>query len=1315
MDRSGSCNMSGPTHTRKPRLRLLPLYGQSSTEEAAVRQFKNGLIKDDKFATSEACINEESDRFPAKLSQAEKDEAVYRLARRITCRLYINIILNDYFRTLLGVNRTNADCNLEPESLTRRALPPLSKPSKTSPKEGYEAAVSLVVGNWWKNALSEADNDYMATRYSRSTYQAKPPKADAVVNPTEEDMAHELRRSVQSIASAYSTNRVPIAFRNSQIKTVARAREKQLPTLNNFRQIIGLPAHDTFEHINTSPLVTAKLRALYAHPDDVELYPGMVAEQPPPSNVFATNVARKWSWIGSTVTHAVQSPIEYKDTNLGAATTFIPLSREWVYRRAVFCNRYHESSSDQNVEYGCVMHKLLLRAFSNHFSADSVFAHFPFVTPDGNRAILARLGSDAYYSFEAADGTTSAPTIFSLEAIAGSAQSYGMPLGLTGVLETSKTMLPNASRELRSVVSRTANSPRHKPIEIDLVDQVIAPYFSGLFCSHFSMKLSRTKFDGFLTTTEVWQAMKSIYEPACNLDPVYSLDLNIRAMDAMEQLRVQYIKSKKARTRKALRERLLWNWPDSQDVDHSVCPATKMACHQLVSIQQVLVESIEYFLTNGKMHLGEIQQLSLGMNDGHPNCARTTGFQVLHYLLEGYRLYLAADGRSFWRKLTTWSPTFINVSASARNNATYPNPGALVLSRSLESYENIGVGKTLLNLLATQPMLTLFLELATLSRWEVVDNHQGQPRRINIPTHHWGIVAVDYSADVSSEVDWDLLEDRDDLEDGNWISVSDDENKSGNEMVEIWESHPRGEVTLEPKQIVFLQSHKALFTIQSWDLSSHSSFDTSSEALDADCSTFHPLTSISWKEVAVSYLFHFTFHPANRTNLNHLSLLGAPFYINQLPSFLQQDTHFTIKTRECQIGPHPAYHGRRLLQQAEDRWELPPKDMNPSTLSGSANLPSLAEVKPANQLQSLVDKLEVAFCLDTCQSSETHTTAEEFKQCPELREHVRKAVFRVLIAGAALAGAYTEPFLEAEKAGKTHVNDDPELWKRFPIYDWGAKADSRGPAFKHISAWLVDDILSDVKAQHKLTVEINQHGSKDNLCISKRPCAYKSPGRDDCISRHLVYRNVLQMLWVYRHMWGAINPDAYPHDWGARFPRQEQGVHDDLSDGSCLTVPIVLFGSFRVQDVEVHLLSSQSHNTWDANHDLEKLLHEPAEYSSMLIIPMPGSRDLHHWSTPLDIAFLDYVLKQYAGARLARELKSIMVPPMLMSGYDSPDLAFYLSEFLRSFSGFMGADELPRRMDRETMMMTQCAFTVGWSLNEKELSSCDYIGASVHL
>jgi hypothetical protein len=58
-----------------------------------------------------------------------------------------------------------------------------------------------------------------------------------------------------------------------------QARKWGLGTLNEFRKFFGLKPHETFEEINPDPAVANHLRHLYEHPEWVEMYPGIVAEE----------------------------------------------------------------------------------------------------------------------------------------------------------------------------------------------------------------------------------------------------------------------------------------------------------------------------------------------------------------------------------------------------------------------------------------------------------------------------------------------------------------------------------------------------------------------------------------------------------------------------------------------------------------------------------------------------------------------------------------------------------------------------------------------------------------------------------------------------------------------------------------------------------------------------------------------------------------------------------------------------------------------------------------------------------------------------
>ncbi|KAK8101965.1 linoleate diol synthase [Apiospora kogelbergensis] len=430
---------------------------------------------------------------------------------------------------------------MQPGTLRQGLHSKISKWFRAGPNEAPELARALIVENWWKNAMSEEDTDDYSRKQTQSTNQGLSQSLDSGPLSRDDDMVKSLKTVVQNAASALSPNRVPVSFRSLQIRTIAKAREQHAPTLNEFRLSLGLPAHRKFEDIHASPLVITKLRALYEHPGEVELYPGVVAEEPPSGFMCATAIAgTKW-WAGSTVMHTVlrdaMALIErdpfYSDEGWSSSSV-----TNWGL---------HEPAPDINVSYGCVMHKLFLRAFPGHFAADSVYAHFPFVTPEGNRAILARLGADVEYSFEASSGKGANISSPSLTATPGFVNLRGCPGEFSGPFDSTNIALRHAEHCFLDKGQEALISER---MEIDLAEDVIAPYFAELFCSRFSLVPSSTRSDRLLTTAELWRAMKSIHEPACNLDPVNSLKLNRNAKAAVEQIRRETIKARKGRTKR---------------------------------------------------------------------------------------------------------------------------------------------------------------------------------------------------------------------------------------------------------------------------------------------------------------------------------------------------------------------------------------------------------------------------------------------------------------------------------------------------------------------------------------------------------------------------------------------------------------------------------------------------------------------------------------------------------------------------------------------------------------------------------------------
>lgn len=64
-----------------------------------------------------------------------------------------------------------------------------------------------------------------------------------------------------------------------EILGIEQGRKWNVGSLNEFRKFFDLKPYEKFEDINSDPEVADALRHLYEHPDYVELYPGIVAEE----------------------------------------------------------------------------------------------------------------------------------------------------------------------------------------------------------------------------------------------------------------------------------------------------------------------------------------------------------------------------------------------------------------------------------------------------------------------------------------------------------------------------------------------------------------------------------------------------------------------------------------------------------------------------------------------------------------------------------------------------------------------------------------------------------------------------------------------------------------------------------------------------------------------------------------------------------------------------------------------------------------------------------------------------------------------------
>ncbi|KAH7112773.1 heme peroxidase family protein [Dactylonectria estremocensis] len=400
-------------------LDLGPLYGNNMDEQKRVRTFKDGLLKKDTFSESRflrqppgvcalvvafnrfhnyivqelATINERG-RFslPAGMTendpdyskaQSKRDNDLFQTGRLITCGLYINIILGDYLRTILNLNRNpiHSDWKLDP----REDFDTVFDSEGTPRGIGNQVSVEFNMIYRWH---SVSPNDIPVDKFLQGVRQwtmnmpREPEKwTFGGLKRTEDGsfsddgLVELLQAATESVAGAFGARNIPRVLKVVEIYGIQQGREWGLASLNEFREFFKLEPYYSF------------IEALYGHPDNIELYPGLLAEDVKkpivPGSGLCPGFTTSFSILSDAVALVRGDRFYSVDHNPSNLTSF----------------GFNEASSDYDVAGGGVMYKLLMRAFPGWYRANSVSALYPFTTPEGNKETFDKLGTSQDLDF----------------------------------------------------------------------------------------------------------------------------------------------------------------------------------------------------------------------------------------------------------------------------------------------------------------------------------------------------------------------------------------------------------------------------------------------------------------------------------------------------------------------------------------------------------------------------------------------------------------------------------------------------------------------------------------------------------------------------------------------------------------------------------------------------------------------------------------------------------------------------------------------------------------------------------------------------
>ncbi|KAK2043180.1 linoleate diol synthase [Colletotrichum somersetense] len=378
----------------------------------------------------------EKQAFDSRKAWIEYDNDLFQTARLITCCLYVSIVLRDYVRTILNLNRTASSWALDPRTNEGKSLIRAETPEGT----GNQVSVEFNLIYRWHCAISPKDDKWTQDVFAKELKDPNDPNKriqdftlkefghairdweQRIPNDPvkrgfadlkrgkdgcfrEEDLVTIFKESVEDVAGSYGANRIPEIMKPIELMGIMNARKWNVCTLNELREKFGLTPHSTFEDINPDPEVVKKLRYLYGTPGQVELYPGLVSEKAKPPMAPGSGLCGNFTMTRAILSDAVALvrgdrfyTIDYTPKNL----------TNWGFNQA---------SHDPNVDQSHVFYKLVYRAFPNSFQANSIYAHYPLTVPSENRKILESIDRAYLYSWDVPKTKAGVIPIFSHKAI----------------------------------------------------------------------------------------------------------------------------------------------------------------------------------------------------------------------------------------------------------------------------------------------------------------------------------------------------------------------------------------------------------------------------------------------------------------------------------------------------------------------------------------------------------------------------------------------------------------------------------------------------------------------------------------------------------------------------------------------------------------------------------------------------------------------------------------------------------------------------------------------------------------------------------
>ncbi|KAG9033594.1 hypothetical protein FS837_002420 [Tulasnella sp. UAMH 9824] len=342
-----------------------------------------------------------------------QDDEIFGTARLINCGWFMSTIFGDYLASILGLVREGNSWSLDPLSNFRAASHEIVERGSGNIVSVeflalYHFHSSIGAGDekWAEDAMERlighrkwdeiTITDYReALKRERESPRSKAPPTTWPLGPyqrvdgrfKDEDLAKILLDATEQPASAFKARGTPHVMRIIEIMGITLNREWGTCSLNEFRKFLNLKPYRTFEEWNPRKDVADAARRLYQHPDNIELYVGLQAEE------SKTVMPGAGLCPGFTMSRAILADA----VALVRGDRF--LTNDFTAYNLTAWGMQDCTRDPKNSANGGMLGKLLGRCLPNQFPVDSSYTNFPFVVPTSMKKFLTDVHKADGYTF----------------------------------------------------------------------------------------------------------------------------------------------------------------------------------------------------------------------------------------------------------------------------------------------------------------------------------------------------------------------------------------------------------------------------------------------------------------------------------------------------------------------------------------------------------------------------------------------------------------------------------------------------------------------------------------------------------------------------------------------------------------------------------------------------------------------------------------------------------------------------------------------------------------------------------------------------